>query len=828
MTTAYLRAGFWALILALGHSAAPPACAQAPAPVHTADANADTPLPAESGARLDALSAAIAANPGDAAARLARAAIWQDREAWGAALADLNAVLDAAPDSLPALSQRARVNARAGRIAAALDDYTRALDLAPDDTALAAERATLAAERDAARAAAIRFSPDAVMSADFLVVEGAPGAADTLHIVHSATALTAETDALDPAVLARAVAAGALRVIHIFTYTGQDSAIWGNLGLICAGADGFWPVYDRLATAVGQAALAAVDRGERAALDALLAESYAAAGVDIGQLDACARDRGQALRYLADWRQHDQAGAWQGVNLLDHAPAWVLNGRSLDPQALAGRLAAMAPGPSGSAAAAAAGPPAETASVELAPAPSAGDLLATGDLDPPARAADATPAATDPAVVTGPLPDQPPEPAPDTPPDLAPSLETPLDTEVAATGSDGSAPDRPAAVTVARAGAGFPATSRAAQIAPPRPGQAHETGYADPVRGPSPDAAAEPDVPGPDTTAPAADPVATAGQTTASRAARAAPPRPTPVPGAPTATEAGAEPVAIARPALPPGALFPPRPQPVGDLRVPAAQRGVYAPSLADCLAYLGRIDDPARLGAVLPAPNPLDGPALGTILVTSRRAYLFDAEGTDCAIASATGDGTDWRGQFRCATARAPAQTRPLHLAPAAADGSAPRLSARLGGAAAVTLRQCRALGQLGSAFAALWVPQDNGCAISIATDGGRYRFALGAAGELVLRLDPAAARGPGAGPMYEAGPLFGAVDGAVFDGPPGNWDGAHWQLSLGPFDAAAARLAWGMFLDLRTPGGFHARLPLFGSGAAMAILADCTPATP
>ncbi|MEZ5723333.1 MAG: hypothetical protein R3D59_18575 [Paracoccaceae bacterium] len=50
---------------------------------------------------------------------------------------------------------------------------------------------------------------------------------------------------------------------------------------------------------------------------------------------------------------------------------------------------------------------------------------------------------------------------------------------------------------------------------------------------------------------------------------------------------------------------------------------------------------------------------------------------------------------------------------------------------------------------------------------------------------------------------------------------------MSLGPFEAAAESLGWGMFLDfgpMRTAS--RARLPLFGSSAAMDTLAACAAA--
>jgi hypothetical protein len=276
--------------------------------------------------------------------------------------------------------------------------------------------------------------------------------------------------------------------------------------------------------------------------------------------------------------------------------------------------------------------------------------------------------------------------------------------------------------------------------------------------------------------------------------------------------------------ATPAPVVFPKRPDPVTGAKVPVELRGIYAPTLAACLNYLETIEGPSRIDAVLPDMNPLDGPTLGTILVTSRRVYLFNPLDTECAIAGAdAGAAGNWQGTFACASPLAPAAAPQIQLAPAPADGSAPRISASFGAMAPVVLRQCRALGQLGNAFAPLWAQEGTACTVAVPVEQGRFTFSVDPDGNLVLRIAPRTI-------PAEAGRtlLHAVIDGAPWNAATGRWDGTGWQKSLGPFGAAAERLGWGMFLDVRAASAaFEARLPLFGSSAAMDTLAACAPAS-
>lgn len=670
------------------------------------------------------LGAVLETDPANLPALRARVDIWTSQRAWNRARADLDAALAAAPGNAEVLALRARVNENAGMAAAALADYDAARAAAPDDETIARARAALLAAQAERSAARVAFGPEAVMSDEFLVVEGDDAAPNTLHIVHAATALAEELAAIDTGLIDRAVDDARLRVVHMFTYTGEDASIWGNLALICAGPDGFAAARAALSDTPGQAALAAAGAGDFAPIERLLNAAYSVAGIDRDLVRSCALDRLHATRYLADWQSHRDAGAWRGINLLDTWPVWVLNAKPVAPGELAGELAKIA----------------------LAPVTASGQeqTLPSG-------------AQTD--SETGPH---------------APSAST-------------ATSDQPAPPAASAAAPG-----RADGVAP----------LPDPQTGPGsepPAAREQTDV------AEAPAPQATDGDAPVNNPANAPPEDAS---GSAPPAEGTLAPV-----------RFPDRPEPAPEVRVPVELRGIYAPSLAACLRYLEGIEDPSRIDAVLPEMNPLDGPALGTILVTSRRIYLFNPLDTECAIADSLGKGADWQGTFACASPLAPDRAPVLRIAPTDPDGSAPRVSATFATAAPVVLRQCRTLGQLGNAFAPLWTHVDAACSVAVPVESGRFAFSVDAGGNLILRVAPTTIPAQAG----RALPLA-VIDGAAFGESAGRWDGTGWQIPLGSFDAAAERLGWGMFLDVRTPGAiFESRLPLFGSSAAMSRLADC-----
>ncbi|MCB1330906.1 MAG: hypothetical protein KDK28_16345 [Maritimibacter sp.] len=832
------------------------------------------------------LGAVLAADPANLDALRARIAIWDGQQAWTRARDDLDAALAAAPGDPQILALRGQLNARSGLTEAARADFAAALAAAPGDPEITRLRDQLLGT-DAAPAApsapsapAVVFGEEAVMSPDFTVALGAPEAPATLHIVHAATDLAAELTAVDPSLIDRAVAEQALRVVHLFTYTGDEASIWGSLALICAGPEGYAATHAALSDTSGSAALAAAGAGDMAPLDRLLTAAYSVAGIDEGLVGSCALDRPRATRYLADWHAHRDAGAWRGVDLLDHWPVWVLDGTPLDPIALGARLEAMAPTPQSPAETA---PSDETAAVSpAAPTPpgAGGTAAAAGEIPVPPAAANtdtedtgaedtgtetvaalagdaAAPPASDSATPgdpesVAPEPDAP-EPDASEPDDpaQADTAPPPSDDAPAPAETDTAAPVETAQVTTPDTAVETP--DAADPAVPPSPPGA-ENGTAPLVaanpQAPTPEGPATPAPDAPDAPAPDAPTPDTLAAAPASPETAPAPPGPseTPAPDqAPDQDQSTAQPTAQSTPPSAPEATadttvtappaqaaasgpasgparFPDRPAPVDTARVPVELRGIYAPSLAACLDYLAAIEEPDRIDAVLPGINPLDGPALGTILVTSRRAYLFNALDTECAIAGDSTGAAGWEGRFACASPLAPEAAPTLALTPAEPDGTAPRISAGFGTEAPVTLRQCRALGQLGNAFAPLWTRDEAACSVGAAVEQGRFAFSIDRAGDLALRVTPSA---PAA--TAETAQLHAVIDGAAIGAAPGRWDGTGWQMSLGPFAETADRLGWGMFLDLRTAGDpFEARLPLFGSSAAMTSLETCAPPDP
>jgi len=252
--------------------------------------------------------------------------IWLENNAPRTAIRAYNAALDRTPAHLGALAGRASAHAKAGLLGNALADYDRALSLAPGDTALTAARGTLIEARAAQRVGAISYDPAALMTPEFRIAEGPPDADDRLVIVEAGNELVAAEAGLDPAALAGAIENGRLQLTRIFTYTGQDSAIWANLALICGGREAHAALRAALTAEDGRAALATVDgTGDLAPLKTLVGEAYAQSGLGDTALDDCAFNRGRALRYLAEWTDKHESLAWKGVNFYDFWPVYIWN-----------------------------------------------------------------------------------------------------------------------------------------------------------------------------------------------------------------------------------------------------------------------------------------------------------------------------------------------------------------------------------------------------------------------------------------------------------------------------------------------------------------------
>ncbi len=727
------------------------------------------------GLAIEDLGRALAIDPANVAALTARGDLLREAGALARAIADYDAALAATPDHLPALTGRAQALTRSGLIGNARADYDRALALAPDDPALIAARTALATDRDDRLAATLRYDPAALMDPAFRISEGNPAAARQLVIVHAGNALDREVARLPGSALAPARDSGAIGITHLFTYTGQDSAIWANLALICAGPQGFGTVYDALTTQAAGNALDAIDSGGgRAAFEAIVATAYAAAGLD-AEASACATDRARAIRYLADWNDKRDVQSWRGASIYDQWPVYVLDGTVVTTATLSDTLAELTPQNATPA-------PGLVGALEDAPAAAIPDTTAPTAILPPddavpeiaAGAGAAEPQAAEMAA-TAPTPDT------DT---LA--VPAPLDDAPAATFADAidmatlAAPEQ--SLPGIASGA-VPAGLDAPAVPAAPPGQIADTA----IPTLAPDPAEAPDAPAPNTLPDAADDSATAPL------ASAPAPRP--------------RPARLDDPAL----------------RIPAELKGVWASSLPGCIAYSNAIEAPNVLDAALPALNPLDGPALGTVLLTSQRMLLFNVVGTECYVtAGSDDDAAPWRAQLDCINAIAPELTTPLALTRIEADGPVARLSASFGGADPVTLLQCRPLGLLGRDFAPLWDVNAEACTATAPLSAARFEFSAENQGPLALTLAPTEPVATGA-----AAQLSVAIDDAPLTTDAAQWTGTGWRIALGGFDGTAARLANGLLFEVRRtlPDGGTQRylLPLLGSGQAMRALAEC-----
>lgn len=640
------------------------------------------------------LGAVLADDATNTDALHARAGLYLALGALSRAAADFDSVLAAAPDDVAALVGRARARTRSGLTALALADYDAALALAPGTPGLAEEHATLAGPA----LAGLRYDPAALMDPAFVVTQGAPTAKTRLIIVHAGNDLSREEALLPLATLAPALASGAIGVTHLFTYTGQDSAIWANLALICAGPEGFGPTWEVLAGEPARAALAAIDAGHgRDDFEALVASAYAQAGLDPGRGADCAFSRAKALGYLADWTDKREAETWRGSTFYDAWPVFVLDGTVVSAAEVRGVLAGLAP-------------------------TEAEDPAQTGQEAPPGTA--------------------------ETPPQgpLA-NIETDIP------------PGIGEQATQTEAGGAAPATDR--------------------------------DM---------------AGELVTEPGTEAAPDLP---PSAKPAPEAAPLPAGLG---------------PVDDTaNIPAELRGIWAPSLVECIAYDEAVESADRLDTALPEVNPLDGPPIGTVLLTSRRMLLFNAVATSCDLVSVTsGNAAPFSAQLACRNGVAPGIVVPMTLARIENTGPAPRLGVNFGRHGGIELVQCRPLGALGRTFAPLWQIDPERCRVSAPVTGARFDFAA-LAGTMVLTImpDPAPDEADGSA-------LTLALDGASL-ATTGVWQSGAWQIDLGQFAAMADGLAKGLLLKATAaaPGEsgtlWTRTLPLLGSGRAMAALAAC-----
>jgi hypothetical protein len=291
-----------------------------------------------------------------------------------------------------------------------------------------------------------------------------------------------------------------------------------------------------------------------------------------------------------------------------------------------------------------------------------------------------------------------------------------------------------------------------------------------------------------------------------------------------------AAPEADPDPAMPEGEAQPdPQPDEAGDsadadededaedIRLATILKGIWAPSLAQCLAYLDAIKTPETLDQAM--PDPKADPPLGAMLLTSRRAQPFDGSGLVCLAESFATSGDESDAVLSCTEAGEDAGDMRLHAYPS--GGPTPWLDVTRGSEATVAMRQCVTLGQLGLRFADLWQIDRTACTASAPLAGTMLEFRP-EGGALWLTLRPTG----DAAELPDPGRLAAAVDDVALTPGTGALASGAYSAPLGAFDEVAHHLSFGMFLFLSAPAdtGFPAlRLPLLGSGKAMTALAEC-----
>lgn len=815
---------------------------------------------------LAILTAAIETQPQDDAPLVARAAIHRSMGRLSLALADLDTVLDRAPDDAAALAMRAETWRRAGAFDKAAADFTRAQRLRPEDAALAAGAAQALAEagrkpealeayahavalapddaalrgaRDAllddlANAArpAFVYEPEALMAAQFTVDEGADTAPNRLIVVRDGAKLATE-GAVRPDRLAQAVAVGAVRITHVFTYSGNNSTIWANLALICAGP-ALGATEAALISTQGRDALAAIDRnGDTAPLGALIAGAYLIGGQKLAEVEGCALDRGLALGYLANWTTAQERIGWRGDTYLDHAPAYVLNDGPVTVAWLDAWLAAQVAASGGESVAAK--EEAVPEAIDDTPEPAAGEDGTGAVADPdtgPVVVADEVAPTADPALAPTSDDAAPALPDPVLPPvtvaeaalsritlppphELAPMGEAAQDaTDTPVLSTPDVAPEAGEAPDLSDADAPDPAISPEDGTDAPdidAPHAAPEAGEAPILPAPdvpdsaiSPEAGVETDLVVP------APPLADEADTTPMTDLAASEPEP-------DAAPEPAIPEGEAQPATEPGNADGSTDAGAEDIRLATILKGIWAPSLTQCLAYLDAIKTPETLDQAM--PDPKADPPLGAMLLTSRRAQPFDGSGLVCLAESFATSGDESDAVLSCSEAGEVAGDMRLHAYPS--GGPTPWLDVTHGTQATVAMRQCVTLGQLGLRFADLWRIDKTACTASAPLAGMMLEFRP-EDGALWLTLRPT---GDGA-ELPDPGALVAAVDDVALAPGTGALAAGSYSAPLGTFDEVAHHLSFGMFLFLSAPEdtGFPAlRLPLLGSGKAMTALAEC-----
>ncbi|MEJ2019397.1 MAG: hypothetical protein P8X51_14245 [Maritimibacter sp.] len=168
------------------------------------------------------------------------------------------------------------------------------------------------------------------MDPAYAVEQGVQDAPNRLVFVHAGSDLGGDFDGLNAEAFQHAVELGQLNVTHLFTFTGEESSIWANLSLICAGTAGYEATREALLSEAGKTALTAIDQaGDQTPLREVISTAYDSAGVEADKVENCAFNRAKAVQYLSDWNRAQDSFLGQGADLYSNWPSFALNGTQM-------------------------------------------------------------------------------------------------------------------------------------------------------------------------------------------------------------------------------------------------------------------------------------------------------------------------------------------------------------------------------------------------------------------------------------------------------------------------------------------------------------------
>ncbi|PIE82604.1 MAG: hypothetical protein CSA11_00010, partial [Chloroflexi bacterium] len=263
---------------------------------------------------------------------------------------------------------------------------------------------------------------------------------------------------------------------------------------------------------------------------------------------------------------------------------------------------------------------------------------------------------------------------------------------------------------------------------------------------------------------------------------------------------------------------------PASASRLPPYLKGIWVPTLAECIAYTNRTATPTRLDDAFPQTNAPDAKPFGTILLAGKWLYLNDTSDTRCALQDFVIPAEDsaapgWTARLTCASAQDGTMSAPVTLTERPSDGPAPHMMAQRSTQEAREMVLCQPIGALSRGFAPLWENNAENCRVTAPLANVRLTFTHSPEQRLTLSLHPDDT-------STQPAPLQVLLDSQPW--PLETRPGANgWNVDLGSFDAAAAALGAGLVFEIGSSEQGMWRLPLLGSGRAMGALAACNTAS-